>query len=262
MFDVRNPLAPIVVGSGLIITVNVGNVLLAGVPTTIPSTVIALTQSATNFVHITSGGAVAVNTSSFPSTSLPIAQVTCSQTSITSIVDSRPDFILSSSTGSPATLFQAWGGMARSSAGINNAANQIIMSGFYTGQSITFTNIVVNVTTLDAGNNYDWGIYDSSGVLKAHVGAHTVGATGLIDLPVVGGSASITAGKYYFSQTGVGSTAALSIASQAVVGVALTFLASTASVTASAGGVLPASATIPADSWAASSSVHAFALHS
>lgn len=100
IFDVRNPLAPIVVGSGLIITVNTGNILLAGVPTTIPSTVIALTQSATNFVHITSGGAVAVNTSSFPATSLPIAQVICSQTSITSIIDSRPDFSLPSSSGS------------------------------------------------------------------------------------------------------------------------------------------------------------------
>jgi hypothetical protein len=94
MFDVRNPLAPIVVGSGLIITVNSGNILLSGVPTTIPSTVIALTQSATNFVHVTSGGVVAVNTSSFPATSLPIAKVICSQTSITSVVDSRPDFNL------------------------------------------------------------------------------------------------------------------------------------------------------------------------
>lgn len=121
MFDIRNPLSPIVVGSGLIITVNTGNILLAGVPTTIPSTVIALTQSATNFVHITSGGVVAVSTSAFPSTALPIAQIVCSQTSITSIVDSRPDFSLPVpvGTGTRSVTINIDGGGSPPSTGIH-----------------------------------------------------------------------------------------------------------------------------------------------
>lgn len=87
-----NPLAPIVVGSGFIVTINPGICLINGSPTTVPSTVISLTRSATNFIYVNASGTVAVNTTGFPAGVLPVATVTTSSTSITSIVDSRADF--------------------------------------------------------------------------------------------------------------------------------------------------------------------------
>lgn len=259
MFDVRNPLAPIVVGSGLIITVNVGNILLAGVPTTIPSTVISLTQSATNYVHVTSGGVVAVNTSSFPTTSLPIAQIVCSQTSITSIIDSRPDFILpGGNSATAATMFFPYGGSASESFAVSiGTANKVLLNGFYTPTSITFSKIAVLVGIADAVNSYDWGIYDSSGSLKAHVGARTVPATGVVDLSVIGAPISLTSGKYYFSVTGNSTNLNLGIAAGSNIGNS-TFLNLTASTTTTVGGVLPASCVVPADSLAMGTAVTLF----
>jgi hypothetical protein len=262
MLDVRNPLAPIVVGSGLIITVNPGNLLLAGVPTNITSTVIALTQSATNFVHVTSGGVVAVSTSSFPVTALPIAQITCSQTSITNIIDSRPDFILPSSAGAAATLFSGWGGIVAAAGTVNalSLAGKIQTSGFYVPYSVTASSIVVAVGTADAGNNYDWGIYDSSGNLKTHVGARTVPGTGVVDVTVA--SFSLTAGKYYFAFTGAATTALLKAASGTAATTFATFSGTQEVVTTSSGGALPSTITVLADAWVNSSALHAFTLHS
>lgn len=94
--ELRNPLAPIIVGSGLNITVLAGNVLLAGVPTSIPNTVVNLTASTTNFVFVNSLGVVSVNTTGFPVSSIPIAQVVTNGTNVTSWIDSRPDFSLPS----------------------------------------------------------------------------------------------------------------------------------------------------------------------
>jgi hypothetical protein len=93
-----NPLAPITVGSGFIVTVNSAIVLINGIPTTIASTVVSLTPAATNYVYVNSSGVVVVNTSGFPVGVLPVSTITCSATSITSIVDSRSDFSLSGST--------------------------------------------------------------------------------------------------------------------------------------------------------------------
>lgn len=107
MLDTKNPLAPITVGSGFIVTVNPANVLNNGTPVNIPSTIVSLTPSATNFIHITSAGSLTVNTSGFPANCLPIAQVTCSSTSVTGIVDSRPDFYLASSGGVVGSLTPA-----------------------------------------------------------------------------------------------------------------------------------------------------------
>lgn len=109
MFDTKNPLATIIVGSGFLVTVNSGIIVLAGVPITVPQTIVNLTANATNFIHVTSGGILAVNTSGFPSDCLPISKVVCSPTSITGITDSRPDFIIPSSGGGSGSTTLSFG---------------------------------------------------------------------------------------------------------------------------------------------------------
>jgi len=162
---------------------------------------------------------------------------------------------------SPITNFSPWGGMqALASVGALSGANKVQVSGFYLPNSITLNNIVVSVNASDAGNNYDWGIYDSSGNLKAHVGAHAVGATGIVDLAVVGAPVTLSAGKYYFAFTGAAVTAQLGRGPTGTTLVS-TFASLVESATTSSGGALPATATMPADSWAQVGTVHGFTLH-
>src|SRR6185369_8616395 len=210
MLDTKNPLAPITVGSGFIVTVNPAVVLNNGAVVNIPSTIISLTPSATNFIHITSAGSLTVNTTGFPAGCLPIATVTCSSTSVTNVADSRPDFyIVTSSTPSPTTLFAPWGGIVSSAitTGSLSGANKIQVSGFYVPNSVQFSKIALHINTGD-GSTADWGVYDSSGTLKASVGGHAVGAGGFDDRNTSQGSVTLAVGKYYFAFTanGVGVT--------------------------------------------------------
>lgn len=163
----------------------------------------------------------------------------------------------------PNTMFFPWGGtISTATVGSLTGANQIQLSGFYLPDAVTFSNIVVSVQTADAGNNYDWGIYDSSGKLKAHVGAQSIAGTGVLDVAVVGGPITLQPGKYYFAFTGAATTAILCHAGGPATVEFVTFLVRTESATVSVGGVLPALATMPADSWTVNNSqVHGFALH-
>lgn len=106
MLDIRNPLAPTIVGGGLAITVGAGVVVVNNSPVTIPQTVVALTASTTNFVYIATGSsAVSVNTTGFPANSLPIATVVTNGNIPTSLTDNRPDFTLPSSSGGLSVQF-------------------------------------------------------------------------------------------------------------------------------------------------------------
>jgi len=165
-------------------------------------------------------------------------------------------------SSTPNTMAFPWGGMVGAVAATAlSAANKIQISGFYLPNSVTVNNIVVSINTPDAANNYDWGVYDSTGALKVHVGAHVVPASGVVDLPVLA-SATLAAGKYYFAYTGNATVALITAAPNNVSTKEVTFLALVESATASAGGALPATITIPADTWAAASaSVHGFVLH-
>lgn len=262
MLGLINPLAPVVIGNGLFITVNPGNVLLAGVPTNILSTLVSLTANTQNFVFVNSSGVVSVNTSGFPASSLPIAQVTCDNIKVSSWIDSRPDFTLPASSGGNITVFSPWGGLVSGvSLASLSAPNKIQLSGFVIPNTIVASNIVVNVSGTDASNNYDWGIYNASGNLVAHVGPRTVPSASLLDVSVVGSPVTISPGKYYFAFTGVGSGATLCRASGTAATTILTFLALTESATSSTSGTLPSAITIPADSWAVSLAVHGFACH-
>ena len=261
MLDTKNPLAPITVGSGFIVTVNPANVLNNGAPTNIPSTIVSLTPSATNFIHITSGGSLTVNTSGFPAGCLPIATVTCSSTSVTSVADSRPDFYIVSGAVSAAAYFENHGGFA-SGSGTNLVQNTVQLSGFILNNSVQFSKIIFrNGGTSDLGSNYDVGIYDSSGVLKAHTGVFGFPAT-FADLSI-GAAVTLSSGKYYFAvTTSAAAPSALITSASFSVGQLPTFLLTTNTAIASSGGALPNSITPPADSWSFGSTVHGFTLHS
>lgn len=167
-----------------------------------------------------------------------------------------------SGSATPTTVFQPWGAFDALT-GITNlsGANKVQTTGFYLPNSVTFSNIVVIVATSDAGANYDWGIYNTSGSLLAHVGAHSVGATGVVDLAVVGAPITLVAGKYYFAFTGAAATARITRPGGAASSLVLTFSDLTESGTASTGGALPSTIVVPADSWASTLTVHAFSLH-
>lgn len=264
MLDTKNPLAPITVGSGFIVTVNPANVLNNGVPINIPSTIVSLTPSATNFIHITSGGSLTVNTSGFPAGCLPIAQVTCSSTSVTGIVDSRPDFYLaSSSSSSSAPSFQLWGGLASVlSVGALSLANKIQITGFLLPYGLTFSKMNFNVINANGADLNDIGVYDSSGNLKAHTGATVLSSINDQSLPVLGAPVTLVAGTYFIAFTSNNVNVQLAKAGGAVQTQLVTPFATAESATTSSGGVLPSSIAAPTIAFSQVTAVVACTLHS
>ena len=91
---------------GLQVVVLGGTVLCANVSTVLPTTIIALTASAVNFVYVkfvsasnpAAGGVVPTIAANADTTKapdgIPLATVTTNSTGVTSIVDTRPDFII------------------------------------------------------------------------------------------------------------------------------------------------------------------------
>ncbi len=92
MYNEDSALTPYIGSSGLSITVTGGIVLVNGVTTTIPLTVVTLTASATNSVYLDQNGTIVNATNGFPVGILPIASVVTSTNSITTLVDKRPDY--------------------------------------------------------------------------------------------------------------------------------------------------------------------------
>lgn len=165
----------------------------------------------------------------------------------------------------PTTMFFPWGGgmglAGTTSVAALSGANKIQVSGFYLPNSVTFSNIIASFGTSDAGNNYDWGIYDNNGNLKAHVGAHAITSTGINDVAATGSPITLSAGKYYFAFTGNATIARIN--SPFVSSVVIVSFAAVQEVsTTSTGGALPATISVPTDSWTTSTvNVHAFVLH-
>lgn len=127
---------------------------------------------------------------------------------------------------------------ANDSGNLAFAANQTRVMAFQLGYALTFSNIGVKVAVLDAGHNYDFGIYDAAGTLVAHIGAQTLPATGNLGFAVVGAPITITPGLYMFAMTGAATTAALGYDS----GISIT-LFSNQSYSATSGGALNGSVT-------------------
>ena len=166
---------------------------------------------------------------------------------------------VSPSGGSGATLtsFAPYAGSG-SAAPLLSAANKIQISGFSLGQPLQVTNLIFIMNTPDNTNNCDIGIYDSTGTLRAHIGAQILAAVSN-DLAVVGGPVTLPAGKYYLAFTSNATTAKMNIPSISTR--VLTNLPIVESATASAGGGLPAGIVIPADAWALATSVLWVSMH-
>lgn len=81
-------------------------------------------------------------------------------------------------------------------------ANQVAIVGFLLPYALTFSNIGVFVSTADAANNYDIGIYTKAGVLVADIGAQPLPAAAEVSFPTVQGTQTIAAGRYLFAMTG------------------------------------------------------------
>jgi len=137
--------------------------------------------------------------------------------------------------GWPITFFTStsFGGAA------NIGANQVFISGFDLAYPLTFAHITVNISTADAVNLYDFGVYSLAGILLANIGAQSLPATGQTTFATLQGSQTIGPGLFAFAWTGNANTAHI------LGDNGNTWLwVSNSNVAASVGGALPAS--IPA----------------
>ena len=91
-----------VTGSGgpMTVTVLAGIVSVNGANTAIPQTVISLSPSATNSIYISSSGVLTVGTAGFPTGCIPLSTVITTPSSISSLIDARPDDTVPGSSGS------------------------------------------------------------------------------------------------------------------------------------------------------------------
>jgi hypothetical protein len=157
---------------------------------------------------------------------------------------------ISAAGGSAATLpFFATGG-ERTGATLAAGHNLNKVWGFLLPYNVTTTEIIYDVTTKDAtANNYDIGIFNSSGNLVLNIGP-TPGTTfapakAFQTLTWTQGSTALAAGRYYLAfTTNCASTCA-------AIGGATTYVSFAIDVSAgaSAGGALPSTMTPPADAW-------------
>jgi hypothetical protein len=135
----------------------------------------------------------------------------------------------------------------------STSSNVVKLWGVVLTWPLTSTQVTYNVSTADTNTsgacNYDLGIADTSGAIKAHVGStanQTFGSSGSHTVNWTGGSTTLQPGKYYvaFTTSCTANTAVLSGDGSAA---AVTFQnAGTAGITA--GGSL-SSFTAPSDAW-------------
>lgn len=161
-----------------------------------------------------------------------------------------------SGSGGSTTPLTAWAdpmGVQTTSASIFNGAvaNGIgCYAVWLPAEGLTFSHMTFVVNTGDGSNNSDVALYDTSGVLKAHVGAQIMGSTGLYDLTVVGAPVTLAGGEYMMCFTSAGSGIRWGGNSNHF-GANSTVLTST---TTSTGGAAPATIAVPSLSWVASDS--------
>jgi hypothetical protein len=167
-----------------------------------------------------------------------------------SITNSPGSVTISAAGGNVATLpFFVTGG-ERTGASQGPTLNVTKLWGFLLPYNVTTTEITYDVTTADnTANNYDIGIFDSSGNLVADIGP-TPGTTfapskRFLTSKWTQGSTVLNAGRYYLAFTTNCSTLCAKVAATtAYVSFALNVSAGTSS-----GGTLPSTMTPPADTW-------------
>lgn len=164
-------------------------------------------------------------------------------------IANNPGSITISATQSAFPFFVTGGGRI----GGSQAATENVTElwGFLLPYPVTTTQMTYEVTTADnTANEYDIGIYNTSGKLLVGIGA-TKGTTfaaadGFHTLLWTQGSTGLAAGEYYLALTTTCASACAQIAA-ATGNVSFTVALSAG---ASTGGALPATLTVPAQVWA------------
>ena len=167
-----------------------------------------------------------------------------------SITNSPGSVTISAASGNVATLQFFVTGGERTGASQGPTPNVTKLWGFLLPYNIITTEITFDVTITDnTANNYDIGIFDSSGNLVADIGP-TPGTTfapskSFKTLKWTQGSTALNAGRYYIAFTTNCSTLCAKVAA----GPAYVSFALNVSAGTSSGGALPSTMTPPADAW-------------
>lgn len=139
---------------------------------------------------------------------------------------------------------------------LNPRNGNVALWAFVPPANVTFTHILVHISTADSSGLYSWGIYSSTGDLVASVTAASYAATGTVDLATIQGSKTLTGGqRYYFGITGNATVLAIWAGADEILPV------NNGSGSATTAGVLPATTTIPSDSWLDTANEPYFVLH-
>jgi hypothetical protein len=164
-------------------------------------------------------------------------------------IANNPGSITISATQSAVPFFVTGG--ARTGGAQAATENVTKLWGFVLPYAVTTTQITYDVTTADnTANEYDIGIYNTSGDLLVDIGA-TPGTTfaasdGFRTLLWTQGSSSLAAGEYYLALT----TNCASACAQIAAALSNVSFAVNVSAAASTGGALPSTTTVPAQAWA------------
>jgi len=167
-----------------------------------------------------------------------------------SITNSPGSVTISAASGNVAPLQFFVTGGERTGASQGPTPNVTKLWGFLLPYNVITTEITFDVTITDnTANNYDIGIFDSSGNLVADIGP-TPGTTFAPSkifktLKWTQGSTALNAGRYYIAFTTNCSTLCAKVAA----GPAYVSFALNVSAGASSGGALPSTMTPPADAW-------------
>ena len=130
--------------------------------------------------------------------------------------------------------------------GQSPTANVALLWGLPITIPVQFNRFAFDINTADGNttDKYDIGIYDSTGALLANIGATAFTSTGVKTASTTQGTVTLYPDKkYYVGITGNSTTLKFSA------GVSTFTFAQNASQSSSTAGVLPATTTIPADSW-------------
>lgn len=138
-------------------------------------------------------------------------------------------------------------------AAIGLTANAIVMFPLYVPYPVSVQKLLLNITTNDAANHYDFGIYDVDGNLIVSLGATIFGATGVIATAFKQGTLVLSPGMYWFAVTAdhspVITTSGYTAGSVEPFGIFNSLVGNPGwfpTSTASAGGVLPNTIVPPA----------------
>ena len=188
-----------------------GQMLVAGVLTTIPDGLIALTLSATNFVEYDSAGVVSKNTVGFSADKSPIAEVVTNATLITSITDRRR--AVSTSAFISTVLDDTTQAAARQTLGAVGLTGAETIAGAKTFSSDVTVNSATPRLVLDAtgttnaqinirrGAADKWAFFDDGGGSDDLILARGAGFSETLRFGQSGGLVTLSAGQLKFPAT-------------------------------------------------------------